>query len=368
MDNSSRIEPTPPAGPDLARAERLARAEAEAQAALRSKAAFIEQLGAELTAGLRGVLALAELLERQPLGGEAPTYVRSLADCGRTLLNLTNDAVELSRGDGQLRFAPEAVRLRDLLDAVEVQWRPRAAEDGVSLGAVFDGDPTLAAELDPGRLRQIFAALIGHALQTTRRGGVEVGLQVVRDRDRLIVRGQVRNTGRRFDPGDLLTAFEPFGREHRAPGETGLDLALARRLVDDMGGRIWAANNDGAGCTVAFQFDAPACAAPAEPGVDAQPEATPLSGHLLIVDDNATNRMVAQTLVELFGCSCETAADGIEAVEAAARGGFDAVLMDIRMPRMDGVAATRAIHALPGLEDLPIIALTANADPDDLTA
>jgi CheY-like chemotaxis protein len=364
VDSSSRTPPAPTVGSDAARAERLAHAEAEAQAALRDKIAFIERLGAEMGAGLRGVLALAELLETQPLGGEAPAYVRSLADCSRTLLNLAADAVELSRPDGALDFVAEPVRLRDLLDAVEVQWRPRAAEDGVALGAAFHGDATLAAELDPARLKQIYGALIGHALRSTRRGGVEASLQAHRDGDRVIIQGQVRDTGRGLEDVRGSSLFQPFG----GPPTSGLELALAKRLVDAMGGRIWAENNPGAGSTLAFQFDAPACAAPAETDASSEAEAPPLAGHLLIVDDNATNRMVAQTLVELFGCTCDLAADGIEAVEAATRSRYDAVLMDIRMPRMDGLAATRAIHAAPGLQELPIIALTANADAEDLRA
>jgi CheY-like chemotaxis protein len=357
------IEPQP-SGPDAARADRLAHAEAQARAALQEKLAFIDHLGAEMTAGLRGVLALTELLETQALGGDAPAYVRSLNDCGRLLLHLVADAVELSRADaGELPFALEPVHLRDLLDEVEVQWRPQATEDGVSIGVVFKGDAALAARLDPARLKQVYGLLISQALKLTRRGGIEASLEAALDGERVLLQGRVRDTGRGIDP---VTAFEPFGRHGPAAQGGGLELALAKRLVDAMGGRIWAEPNDGAGCTVLFQFDAKACAAPADTEQANEPESPPLSGHVLIVDDNATNRIVAQTLVELFGCTCRTAADGIEAVEAVSHDHFDAVLMDVRMPRMDGLAATRAIRALPGRGELPIIALTANADPDDV--
>jgi CheY-like chemotaxis protein len=325
---------------------------------------FISSLGSEMTAGLRGVIALTELLQDQPLGGDAPAYVRTLAECSRTLLDLVADAVEVSRVEtGDLTLSPEPVRLRELLDQVEAEWRARANEDGVALGVAFSGDAGLAAELDGPRLRQVYRSLVAHALRRTRRGGVEAGLDVMRQGERVLLRGKVRDTGAALSPERLRTLFDAF--EQRASYGTGLGLALSRRVVELMGGRVWAENNQGAGLTIFFEFEARACDSPTEIGEAPKP-AAPLSGHLLIVDDNATNRMVAQTLVEMFGCTCETAEDGMQAVEAVTRRRFDALLMDIRMPRLDGVSAARAIRALPGLASLPIIALTANADAEEL--
>lgn len=362
------ISPAPAVDPAPAGAEAPARAPETANPA----SDFIAALCAEVQAGLQGVLAVTELLQREPENADNPAYLRTISDCGQTLLRLVADAAALSRAQvAPVPPSPQPVRLRDLLDAVQTAWSDRAVADGVGLGAMFSGDAALAAELDPERLRQVYDLLIGHALRLTRRGGVEVGLCAEREGDRVRLRGQVLDTGPGFDPAQLSALFEPFGAAARAPYGTGLDLALARSLVASMGGRIWAENNAGAGATIFFQFEAKVSGAGADAADDAdgeEPEPR-LAGRILVVDDNATNRIVAKTLVELLGCTCETVEDGVEAVAAVTRGGFDAVLMDIRMPRMDGVAATRAIRALaPPLGDIPIIALTANADAEDARA
>jgi len=149
--------------------------------------------------------------------------------------------------------------------------------------------------------------------------------------------------------------------------ETALGVALGRKIVETLGGQVRAEANVGAGETLVFEVDVPT-AREAEPEEESlgQPER---AAHILVVDDNATNRMVAETLCEMFDCTSESATDGIEAVEAARTGRFDLILMDIKMPRMDGVTATREIRALPGAPGrVPIIALTANADPEDAAA
>lgn len=352
-------------------AEILIQAEAAAEAAARARTQFMVRMSDEIGASLRGVLAVTELLERQPTGADAPGYVRTIADAGRTLLRLLSDAVDLSHADcGDLALAPEPVHLRDFVDDVQARWTARAIEDGVAIGAVFDGDAALSATLDPARLHQVFDALIDHALRFTRRGGVEAGLTARRENERVLLQGHVRDTGRGIDPARLPAVFEPFAREASAAYGTGLGLAVARGVVEAMGGRVWAENNAGAGSTIRFELDVAACETQAsEPAEPAREEPPPLQGHILIVDDNATNRTVARMLVEMFGCTCETAEDGLEGVGAVAEGRFDAVLMDIRMPGMDGVAATRAIRGLPGRPaTIPIVALTANADQDDARA
>ena len=362
----------PPSGLQISPAPAVAPPPAEGEAPAHATPAFLQALCAEVSAGLQGVLALTELLQAQPDGADGPAYVRTIADCSRTLLRVLSDAVELSSGEAEGRaLTPEPTRLRDLLDAVQTDWAARAAEDGVGLGAAYVGEAGLLAELDGGRLREVYNLLIGHALKLTRRGGVEVSLHAEREGERVRLRGCVRDTGPGVDPAQLPSFFEPFGPSARAPYGTGLDLALARSAVQALGGRIWTENNAGAGAAVTFQFDARACeAAPDLVAETAEPDpGPPLAGHVLIVDDNATNQLVARALVEMFGCTCETADDGVEALDVVVQGRFDAVLMDIRMPRMDGVAATRAIRALAApVGRIPIIALTANADPEDVAA
>jgi len=355
---------------DAARAaERLAEVEAAAQAAARAKTEFLGVMSHEFRTPLNGVLAVAELLARQSLPGDGPAYVRTIVESSETLLSLLSDAIDLSRTDaGGLQLAPEPTPLLGLMDAVQTQWLPRAQQDGVGLSVAFEGEAGLTADVDPARLKQVFGHLIGNALKFTRRGGVEAGLEAVREGGRLRLRGHVRDSGRGVDPARLPHLFDKLASGERGAGTgdrsgPGLGLAVCRRILDAMGGRIWVENNPGAGAVFRFEFEAAACQAT---GVVQAEAVAGLGGHVLIVDDNATNRMVAQTLVEMFGCTVQTAEDGVEAVEAVGRDHFDAILMDIRMPRMDGVGATRAIRALPGpARATPVIALTANADPDD---
>jgi CheY-like chemotaxis protein len=179
---------------------------------------------------------------------------------------------------------------------------------------------------------------------------------------------RVRDDGPGVDAGRVDADLRTL-RARLRPDGAGLGLSICRQIVERMDGRIWAENNAGRGATFAFDFVAPRTIVEADIQSNVQALADlelHANPHILIVDDNATNRVVAQALCEMFGCSSETAEDGVEALEAVQARPFDLILMDIKMPRMDGVQATQAIRALTGPESrIPIVALTANADPDD---
>jgi CheY-like chemotaxis protein len=317
---------------------------------------------------LNGVLALADLLAKQPLAGDGPAYVRTIKDSVEHVVSVLSEAIEHYRTECVgLELAPEPVALRPLMDALQALWMVRAQQAGVSLNVSFEGAPDDTVLLDGPRLTQVFGNLIANALRFTRRGGVEARLRVAIHRGQARLTGVVRDTGPGIAGDKLATIFEPFLQDARGErtGETGLGLSICRQIINAMGGRIWAEANSGAGAAFFFEIDVPVAAA--FQAVDDQAEAVPaLRGHVLIVDDNRMNRMVAEKLCESFGCTSETAADGAEAVEAVRMRRFDVVLMDIRMPGMDGVEATRAIRASTGPErDVPVIALTANADDAD---
>jgi len=186
--------------------------------------------------------------------------------------------------------------------------------------------------------------------------------------DRIQLEARVRDDGPGVDPERVDEIFDPFVHGS-GPDGAGLGLAICRQIVERMNGRIWAENNPGRGATFAFDIDVERTEAPVatHSNVESIGDGELLTNpHILIVDDNATNRVVAQALCEMFGCTSETAEDGLEALEAVQERRFDLILMDIKMPRMDGVQATLAIRALDGpASALPIVALTANADPDD---
>ena len=258
------------------------------------------------------------------------------------------------------------------MDALQAEWEPRALGQGVRLMIGYDGDTELAAEMDGVRLKQVFDNLIGNALKFSRGGMVEASLKARATGGSIVVEARVRDSGSALAglaEEDLFATFLTAADQGAAPGGVGLGLSICRHIVHAMGGSIWAERNQGKGVTFAFDVCAPQAVIESEADTNVS-EITELNlqtqPHILIVDDNATNRVVAQALCEMFGCTSETAEDGQEALEAVQATRFDLVLMDIKMPRMDGVAATQAIRALNGpASRIPIIALTANADPDD---
>ncbi len=342
----------------------------QALASARSKSQFLTIMSHELRTPMNGVLAVAELLRRQPLNAQSHAHINTIVESSETLLRILQDALDLSRAEaGELELHPTATPLRALMDDVQAAWAPRASQDNVTLMVSYEGDTELAAVVDGARVTQLFNNLIGNALNFARNGVVEAGLKAVADGDRIRLEARVRDDGAGIDADRIDAIFEPFVHGSGQDG-AGLGLAICRQIIDRMGGRIWAENNPGRGATFAFDLDvertqveAAATSNVESLGGDGDLARNP---HILIVDDNATNRVVAQALCEMFGCTSETAEDGVEALEAVQERRFDLILMDIKMPRMDGVQATQAIRALPGpARDIPIVALTANADPDD---
>ncbi|NBW07453.1 MAG: response regulator [Caulobacteraceae bacterium] len=344
----------------------------QALASARAKSQFLAIMSHELRTPMNGVLAVAELLRRQPLNDQAQAHVQTIVDSSETLIRILQDALDLSRAEaGELELSPVATPLRAMMDDVEQLWAPRASQDGVTLMVGYEGDTELAAEIDPMRIKQVFNNLIGNALKFARNGMVEARLKAWVDGPDIRMEARVRDDGPGIDAERVDAIFEPFVHGS-GPDGAGLGLSICRQIVERVNGRIWAENNVGRGATFAFDFVAPRSVAQAETQSNVQALAElelQTNPHILIVDDNATNRVVAQALCEMFGCTSETAEDGVEALEAVQSRPFDLILMDIKMPRMDGVQATQAIRALTGPESqIPIVALTANADPDDAKA
>ncbi|MBL8773136.1 MAG: response regulator [Phenylobacterium sp.] len=324
---------------------------------------FFDRVTADIRQQMDGVIALTEQLARQRLTADGEACLASVAEAAAGVSRMLDAARDLRRTtsrDVQLDLEP--IRLREVMDEIHDRWQPRAAAAGVTLLVSYDGEPETAAMADRKRLLQIFDGFIGEAVGAQARGAVEASLQARSGPDGVTLLGRVR--GPRdggWDEQDVEARIRSI--EGRLGLEAAIGAMLSRRLLAGMEGQLRREANAGASDTAAFEIRlAPVVEAAGEaPAEDAGRPA-----HILVVDDNATNRMVAQSLVEMFDCTSEAAEDGEEAVEAARSGRFDLILMDIKMPRMDGVAATRAIRALPGpVAQTPIIALTANADPED---
>lgn len=323
---------------------------------------FFERVTADIRQQMDGVRALAERLCDRRLPPEDLACVEGIAEAAAGVRRLLDSALDLKAIQAQglaLSLAP--VRLRELADEVQARWQSRAATGGVTLLVSYDGPPEGAAMADRARLLQVFDGFIGEAVGARSRGAVEVTLRAAPDAEGIALEAAVRGAR---DGAWESQALEARIRaiEARLGLEAAIGALLSRSVLEAMGGELRRETTAGASEALTFSLR---LAAVAEPQAEAQPTA-PRAAHVLVVDDNATNRMVAQSLVEMFDCTCEAAEDGAQAVEMARTGRFDLILMDIKMPRMDGVEATRAIRRLPAPAGAaPIIALTANADPED---
>lgn len=326
---------------------------------------LFERVTADIRQQMDGMLALVGQLNRTRLNpdaeacvasvGEAAEGVRRVLDGARDLQSIALEGVGLSL---------EPLPFRDLIDDLHERWHGRAAQAGVTLLVSYDGPPDAAAMIDRVRMLQVFDGFIGEAVGAQRRGSVEASLKVAIEPDGVRLEGRIRG-GRDSDWRGQDYETQIAAIADRLGLEAAIEAMLARRLIGCMGGDFALESHVGDAETVRFQMNLD----PVTEEAAAPETAASRAVHILVVDDNATNRMVAQSLVEMFECTSEAAEDGVEAVEFARTGRFDLILMDINMPRMDGVEATKAIRAMPpGIGDIPIIALTANADPDDQAA
>ncbi|MFI4965034.1 MAG: response regulator [Caulobacterales bacterium] len=326
------------------------------------QAFFFDRVTSEIFQQMEGVLALTGQLARQRLAPDAESCASGVAEAAEGVCRMLKAAVDLRTVTAQgLTLDPAPLRLRELVDEVHSRWEPSAGLSGVTLLVSYDGDPEACALGDRARLLQVFDGFVGEAVASMRRGAVEASIRTTVGPDGVRLEGRVRGARNpAWESQDLEARVREI--ESRFGLEVAIGVMLARKIVDGLGGSLRNETAGGASETVIFEVLLPvASEVPA-----AQPQPAERSAHVLVVDDNATNRMVAQALCEMFDCTCESVNDGAEALEAARAGRYDLILMDIKMPVMDGVAATRAIRDLPGVPGrVPIIALTANADPDD---
>ncbi len=343
----------------------LALAEAEAVASSRAKSEFLAVMSHEIRTPLNGVLGVAALMDRKLEQEELRPYVRTVIDSGQSLLRLLTDALDMSRASaGMLTLEEEPLDLAAVAFDIDALWRARAEEKALTLTVRTDLT-TPWVQADGMRLKQLLNNLIGNALKFTLTGEVVARIESGSDGQVVFT---VDDSGPGVPPAAAATIFEPFntGKAGREGAGAGLGLAICRQIAERMGGAITLGASPQGGARFQVRLPLrPADRIRGETPDIAAPTPHPTL-HVLVVDDNAANRFVAGKLLEMFGCTTEMVENGREAVDAVVTRPFDLVLMDIKMPVMDGVAATRAIRTLPAPTGaLPILALTANADERD---
>jgi signal transduction histidine kinase/ActR/RegA family two-component response regulator len=347
----------------------LAMAEAEARASSRAKSEFLAVMSHEIRTPLNGVLGVAGLLDRKLEQEELRPYVQTILDSGQILLRLLTDALDMSRASaGALTLDPAPLNIEAVGADLEALWRPRAEEKGLILTVACDTAEADWVMADAMRIKQLLNNLIGNALKFTQEGEVVVSLASRLEDGAVRLDAVIDDSGPGVPEASAATIFEPFntGQAGREGAGAGLGLAICRQIVERMDGTIGLARSPQGGARFHFSLGLPGCG-PEMRAAEIVAEPTPHETlHVLVADDNAANRFVASRLLEMFGCTHEVVEDGAQAVEAASARPFDLILMDIKMPVMDGVAATRAIRKLAGPAGrTPILALTANADERD---
>ena len=345
----------------------LLRSKEEAEAANRTKAAFLANMSHEIRTPMNAIIGFLEIVLRKDLDAESRGHLEIALNSALSLLGIINDILDLSKIEaGKISLESIPFNLPNLMKGVMSTLEHRAKEKAIELILHYDGDLPHCFVGDPTRLRQVLMNLVGNAIKFTQQGEVELSIKRPNDGGDML-HFAVRDTGIGMNQDQIERIFQPFTQADdstvRRFGGTGLGTSISRQIVEIMQGKIGVESDLGKGSVFHFSIHMPLATCYDECAIDGQTEAAPsLSSprrfRVLIAEDIPENALLARLRLTEQGHEVVCVENGLQAIEAFRNGNFDLILMDVQMPELDGMEATRRIRRLGG--KLPIIALTAS--------
>ncbi|MCU0428786.1 MAG: PAS domain S-box protein [Cytophagaceae bacterium] len=357
--------------------EELLKAKEIAEKSLKVKESFLANMSHEIRTPMNGMIGMIDLLIETPLNDDQKRYILTIKKSSETLLRILNDILDLSKLEaGKMQLRPAPVNFNGTLEKLHSLFEQQAHLKGIELICEMQSDVPACLLVDETRLLQILSNLASNSIKFTEEGSVTVRAGLLSKQEDLVkIKVEIIDTGIGISEEDLKKLFNNFSQIDNSFSKsyagTGLGLAISKELSRMMNGEIGVSSKIGTGSVFWFTFEAHL--ADSSQVVELVESSMPTIAnrfaqqviHILVVDDNQVNRMVATEILKKAGCRVSVATNGLEAIEMVQKNTYDLIFMDIQMPKMDGITATEKIKGL-GIKDLPpIIAMTAYAMEDD---